>query len=68
MNQNSISDMLMIGVDFSPNDEDTVVIFRKQKDGLYVINEFRNSEAVELYKKLIGDDKLCLKDGLLQVF
>lgn len=55
MNQNSISDMLMIGVDFSPNDEDTVVVFRKQKDGLYVINEFRNSEAVELYRKLIGE-------------
>ena len=55
MNQNSISDMLMVGVDFSPNDEDTVVILRKQKDGVHVINVLRSSEAVEVYRKLIGE-------------
>ena len=50
----SVEDYLMIGVDFSPNDEGTLVVMRRVKDDIYVLNQFRNEEAVELYNKLIG--------------
>lgn len=49
-----ISDCLTIGIDFSPNDEDILVVMRREGDRTYVLNQFRNDEAKELYNKLIG--------------
>ena len=50
-----LEDCLIIGVDFSPSDEDCLVVTRRQGDKTYVLNEFRNEEAVDLYNKLIGE-------------
>ena len=67
--ENGISDCLYIGVDFAPNDDETLVVMRRKGSDTYVINRFRNDEAVEIYNKLIGvKDELCLKDGLVQEF
>ena len=49
-----VSDCLMIGVDFSPNEEDSLVVMRRVENDTYVLNQFRNEEARELYNKLIG--------------
>ena len=49
-----VSDCLMIGVDFSPNEEDSLIVMRRVENDIYVINQFRNEEARELYNKLIG--------------
>ena len=49
-----ISDYLMIGVDFSTHDEGALVVMRRVEDDTYVLNQFRNEEARELYNKLIG--------------
>ena len=49
-----VSDCLMIGVDFSPNDEGALVVMRRVEDDTYILNQFRNEEARELYNKLIG--------------
>lgn len=50
----NISECLYIGVDFSSADEDCLVVMRKDGDETYVVNQFRNDEALELYNKLIG--------------
>lgn len=52
--ENSISDCLYIGVDFAPNDDNTLVVMRRNGTNTYVVNQFRNDEALELYNKLIG--------------
>jgi hypothetical protein len=52
--EKGISDCLYIGVDFAPNDDETLVVMRRKGSDTYVINQFRNDEAVELYNKLIG--------------
>lgn len=53
MSSQFVSDVLIVGVDFTPYDENMIVVVRKQEDRLNVINTFKNSEAVELYEKLI---------------
>ena len=52
--ENGISDCLYIGVDFALNDDETLVVMRRKGSDTYIINQFRNDEAVELYNKLIG--------------
>ena len=52
--ENGISDCLYIGVDFTPNDDKTLVVMRRKGADTYVVNQFRNDEALELYNKLIG--------------
>lgn len=49
-----VSDCLVIGVDFSPNEDDVLVVTRRVENDTYVLNQFRNEEARELYNKLIG--------------
>ena len=49
-----VNDCLMIGVDFSPNDEGALVVMRRVEDDMHILNQFRNEEARELYNKLIG--------------
>lgn len=52
---NGINDCLTIGVDFEPDLENgCLVIMRQRGDEIYVLNQFRNEEALELYHKLIG--------------
>lgn len=52
-----ISDCLYIGVDFAPTDDRTLMVMRRKGTDIYVVNQFRNDEALELYNKLIGKDK-----------
>ena len=51
----SIEDSLCIGVDFSLNDENILVVTRSKGDKFYVINMFKGDEAFDLYSKLIGE-------------
>jgi hypothetical protein len=52
---NGISDCLTIGVDFEPDLKNgCLVVMRQNDDEIYVLNQFRNEEALELYNKLIG--------------
>ena len=54
--ESGISDCLTIGIDFEPDLKyGSLVVIRKDYDNdIYVLNEFRNEEALELYHKLIG--------------
>lgn len=54
MKNKNIEDRLIIGVDFSDNDEDVLCVIKIKGNDVYVINQFRNEEARELYNKLIG--------------
>ena len=50
----SVDDSLLVGVDFSTNDEDVVVVMRNMNNHVYVVNMIKNKEAREIYDKLIG--------------
>ena len=50
----SVEDYLVISVDFSPNDDDILTVSKIKHNEIYVLNQFRNEEARELYNKLIG--------------
>lgn len=51
------NDMLVVGFDKSENDRATMLVGRKMKDGkIKVLNEFHDQEAIDLYKKLIGEN------------
>lgn len=50
----SVSDGLFVSVDFSPNDEDVVVVMRNMNNHVYVVNIIKNEEAREVHDKLIG--------------
>ena len=56
-NNNSVEDVLTIGVDFSPNDRDMISVIRRKGNELYVVNVLTDEEAVEVYNKLIGIEK-----------
>ena len=53
----SISDALQIGVDFSPNDADMMMVMRRKGTDTYIVNVLEDDEAVEVYNKLIGNTK-----------
>lgn len=50
-----INDTLFVGVDFSQNDEDVIVVSRNINNQIYVVNIIKNKEAREIYNKLTGD-------------
>ena len=50
-----INDTLFVGVDFSQNDEDVMVVSRNINNQIYVVNIIKNKEAREIYNKLTGD-------------
>jgi hypothetical protein len=52
--KDTVEDCLTIGVDFSPNDEEILVVSRIKGDEITVLNIIKNYEAVRLYRKLIG--------------
>ena len=52
----SVEDCLIIGVDFSPNDADIMMVMRRKGNETYIINLLKDEEAVEIYNKLIGKE------------
>ena len=50
----SVEDCLIIGVDFSPNDTDIMMVMRRKGDETHIINLLKDKEAREIYNKLIG--------------
>lgn len=50
-----INDTLFVGVDFSQNDEDVMVVSRNINNQIYIVNIIKNKEAREMYDKLTGD-------------
>ena len=52
----TIGDLLMVGVDISPYDDPTIVVMRQVGKEIHQINVLRKEEAIEIYKKLIGDN------------
>lgn len=53
----SVEDCLVIGVDFSQNDADMMMVMRRKGNETYIINMLKNEEAREIYNKLIGNVK-----------
>lgn len=55
----NISGSLIVGYSFSDNGDNPVLIVGKKdkKQAVEVINAFEGDEAVDIYKKLVGDKK-----------
>lgn len=51
-----ISDCLMISVDFSPYEDDILIVARGKNQEIHGLKVFRNQEAKDLYNKLIGKE------------
>lgn len=51
----NMEDCLIISFDSHPPEIDTLVVARKSGEKLVVINRFWDSEAVDVYNKLIGN-------------
>lgn len=50
-----MNDCLIVGVDFSTNDDtDMLIIMRRKGEKAYVVNLLKDEEALEIYNKLIG--------------
>lgn len=54
-----ITSSLLVGVDFEEDPDKSVLIVGKKnkKEAVQIINAFQGEEAIELYKKLVGDKK-----------
>ena len=50
------SDNLLISVDFSPYEDDILIVAREKNQEIYGLKVFRNQEARDLYNKLIGKE------------
>ena len=58
----SIEDCFVIGVDFSPNDTDMLMVMRRKGDETYIVNLLKDEEALDIYNKLIGKPySICYK-------
>lgn len=56
--QRNITTSLLVGFDFSNNDKAIVVVGKKRKNqSVEIINAFEGEEAIDIYKKLVGDKK-----------
>lgn len=54
----NINGSLLVGYSFTDGDNPVLIVGRKEKGkAVEVINAFNGDEAVELYKKLVGDKK-----------
>ncbi len=51
----SVEDCLIIGVDFSLNDTDMMMVMRRKGKETHIINLLKDEEAREIYNKLIGE-------------
>ena len=52
----SITDCLIVSVDFSPYDEDVLMVSRIKNGKMNIIKNFKNKEANKLYDKLIKNN------------
>ncbi len=52
-----ISDTLVISVDFSPYDNDLLIVARNDKGSLNILKIFKDEEARGLYEELTGEKK-----------
>lgn len=50
------SDNLLISVDFSPYEDDILIVAREKNQEIHGLKVFRNQEAKDLYNKLIGKE------------
>ena len=51
----NIDDCLIVGVDFSTNDDTgMLIVMRRKGEKTYVVNSLKDDEALEIYNKLIG--------------
>lgn len=57
MENKYINDSLWIGVDISSKERPALVVTRRHRDEIYVINMITDEEAVEIYNKLIGNNE-----------
>lgn len=48
----NISDSLIIGYDSCGTDRTAMIVARSKGDNIFIINEFLDDEAEEMYKKL----------------
>lgn len=55
MKYENIEDCLVIGVDFSLNDSDMLMVMRRKGKETHIINLLKDEEAREIYNKLIGN-------------
>lgn len=51
------SDSLIISVDFSPYDNDLLIVARNDKGSLNILKIFKDEEARGLYEELTGEKK-----------
>ena len=58
MNGRQTSDVLIVAVDFSPTDDDLLMVTREKNGNAEIIKVLTNEEAVEVYDKLTKQ-KLC---------
>lgn len=54
--ENKIDDSLIVTYDYCPPDVPTLIVARKDKYDMTILNIIKGDEALELYRKLIGDD------------
>lgn len=52
--ENITQDSLRIEIDFSFEDNDVLIVMRRNGNEHYIINMLKNDEAREIYNKLIG--------------
>ena len=52
MNGRQTSDVLIVAVDFSPTDDDLLMVTREKNGNAEIIKVLTNEEAVEVYDKL----------------
>lgn len=62
----SVQDRLIIGVDFSDNDDiNVVIVSRHTNDHMEIVNAFQGEEATKIYEALLsnenGNDKFSKK-------
>ena len=55
-NIKNVEDCLMISVDIS-GDDSVLLVGRRKNGELYIVNEFRNKEAIEMYNYLLEEKR-----------
>lgn len=53
MKNTRINESLIIGVDFSQQDEGVLIVGRQKNGKVNIINAFQGKEAFDIYEKLI---------------
>lgn len=61
-----INESLIIGVDFSEQDEGVLIVGRQKNGEVIIINAFQGKEAFDIYEKLITVKKGGGNDGAVK--